>query len=65
MYLAEPPLVQSEDILHPWVDPHHLKKHNREWWKGQQKVITAGVEEWCNIIKSHHDLPTYGHPGIS
>jgi hypothetical protein len=62
----EPPhSVQNEDTLQPWVDPHQLKKINGEWWKGQRKVITGDVEVRCNIIKNHHDLPTYGHPGIS
>jgi hypothetical protein len=34
-------------------------------WKGQRKVITGDTETRCNIIKNHHDLPAYGHPGIS
>jgi hypothetical protein len=62
----EPPhSVQDEDTLQPWVDPHQLKKINGEWWKGQRKVITGNAEVRRNIIKNHHDLPTYGHPGIS
>jgi hypothetical protein len=64
-YQAEAPAVQNEDILHPWIDPHRLKKINGEWWKGQQKVITGGTEDRCNIINNHHDLPAYGHLGIS
>jgi hypothetical protein len=64
-YLAKAPLARNEDILRPWVDPHHLKKINGEWWKGQQKVITGEEEDQRNIIKNHHDLPGYGHPGIS
>jgi hypothetical protein len=28
-------------------------------------VITGDAEARRNIIKNHHDLPTYGHPGIS
>jgi hypothetical protein len=43
-YLPESPSTQNEDILRPWVDPHHLRKLNGEWWKGQQKVITGGIE---------------------
>jgi hypothetical protein len=27
--------------------------------------MTGGTETQCNIIRNHHDLPTYGHPGIS
>jgi hypothetical protein len=33
-YLPEPSLVQNENILHPWINPHNLKEINREWWKG-------------------------------
>jgi hypothetical protein len=62
----EPPhAAQNEDILRPWVDPHQLKKINGEWWKGQRRVITGDTEMRRTIIKNHHDLPAYGHPGIS
>jgi hypothetical protein len=64
-YASEPQVTQDEDILRPWIDPHHLKKIDGEWWKGQRKVITGNTEIWRNIIKNHHDLPAYGHPGIS
>jgi hypothetical protein len=57
--------MQDEDVLHPWIDPHHLKKLNGEWWKGQKKVITGGIEVRRRIIRNHHDLPAYGHPGIA
>jgi hypothetical protein len=62
----EPPrAAQNEDILRPWVDPHQLKEINGEWWKGQRRVITGDTEMRRTIIKNHHDLPAYGHPGIS
>jgi hypothetical protein len=64
-YIPEPQLVQDEDILHPWIDPHHLKKIKGEWWKGRQKVITGDINIRRNIIKDHHDLPAYGHLGRS
>jgi hypothetical protein len=64
-YVPKPCLTQNEDILHPWIDPHGLKKINGEWWKGQQKVITGEAGMRREIIKNHHDLPAYGHPGIS
>jgi hypothetical protein len=64
-YIPETQLVQDEDILRPWVDPHHLKKINGEWWKEQRKVITGNTETRRNIIKNYHNLPAYGHPGIS
>jgi hypothetical protein len=31
----------------------------------QQKVITGGIEVQRKIIRNHHDLPAYGHPGIA
>jgi hypothetical protein len=64
-YVPEPQLAQDKDILCAWIDPHHLKKINGEWWRGQQKVITGSTDTRRNIIKNHHDLPAYGHPGIS
>ena len=35
------------------------------WWKGNQLVITADVPLRRTIVQMHHDLPAYGHPGIS
>ena len=64
-YIPEDPPQQNEDILRPWVNAHNLKKVNGEWWKERRKVITAKAEQKRNIIKAYHDLPAYGHPGIS
>jgi hypothetical protein len=64
-YIPEDPPQQNEDILRPWVNAHNLKKVNGEWWKEKRKVITAKAEQKRNIIKAYHDLPAYGHPGIS
>ena len=64
-YIPNEPAQQDENILHPWIDPHNLKKINGEWWKGRCKVITMGLEQKWNIIRAYHDLPAYGHPGIS
>ena len=55
---------QDEDILTPWIDPHGLKKINGIWWKNTQLVVTAEGERKRSIVRSHHDLPAYGHPGI-
>jgi hypothetical protein len=30
MYTSETQVTQDEDILHPWIDLHHLKKINGE-----------------------------------
>ena len=64
-YIPEEPAQQDENILCPWIDPHNLKKINGEWWNGRRKVITMGPEQRQNIIRAYHDLPAYGHPGIS
>ena len=57
--------TQDEDILRPWVDPHGLKLIDRTWWKGDQRVITSGMEGKRQLVHDHHDLPVYGHPGIA
>jgi hypothetical protein len=56
---------QDRLILTPWIDPHNLKEINSVWWKGQQRVVTGGPAERQDIIHNHHNLPAYGHPGIS
>ena len=33
--------------------------------KNDRRVITSSLEDKQAIIKSLHDLPAYGHPGIS
>ena len=64
-YIPDEPVQQDENVLRPWIDPHNLKKINGEWWKERRKVITMGPEQRRNIIRAYHDLPAYGHPGIS
>ena len=48
-----------------WVDPHKLKKINDIWYHQGQRVVTGDIEERRTIIKTKHDLPVHGHPGIS
>ena len=64
-YIPNEPPQQDEGIVRQWAGTHDLKKKNREWWKGQCKVITGGEEERRKIIQAYHDLPGYGHPGIN
>ena len=64
-YEPEEPPLQDEAILCPWIQTHNLKKVKGEWWKGTKKVVTQGTEEKWKILQAYHDLPTYGHPGIS
>jgi hypothetical protein len=56
---------QEESVLKPWIDPHQLKQHNRIWYKNGRQVVTGNTEAKHFIIKSHHDSPVHGHPGIS
>jgi hypothetical protein len=56
---------QEESVLKPWVDPHQLKQHQGRWYKDDRQVVTGGIEAKRHIIRSHHDSPVYGHPGIS
>ena len=56
---------QDEETLKPWVDPHRLKRVNNIWYKEGRCVITSVIEAKRTIIKSHHDPPVYGPPGIS
>jgi hypothetical protein len=47
---------------------HTISKSSKENGGGdnkRQKVITEGTETQRNIIKNHHDLLAYRHPGIS
>ena len=56
---------QNKEMLKPWVDPHKLKSINGVWYKEGGCVITGRLVEKQDIIKSQHDPPVYGHPGIS
>jgi hypothetical protein len=56
---------QEESVLKPWIDPHQLKQHNGIWYKNGRQVVMGNTEAKCFIIKSHHDSPVHGHPGIS
>jgi Integrase zinc binding domain len=58
-------LVQDDNVIKRWVDPHHLKYISGRWTKDDWQVITGSLEDRRAIIKSLHDLPAYGHPGIS
>ena len=63
--ITSPEEGQDEETLRPWIDPHKLKCVNNVWYKEGRCVITSIVEDKRNIIKSCHDLPVYGHPGIN
>ena len=56
---------QDEATLKSWVDPHKLKRVNDVWYKQGRRIITGSLADKHIIIKSHHDPPVYGHPGIS
>ena len=56
---------QDEDTIRRWVDPHRLKKIDGRWTKDNREVVTGSLEERRAIVRSRHDPPTYGHPGIT
>ena len=56
---------QDEEAVKLWIDPHRLKRINNVWYKEGKRVVTGTRDHKCTIIKSHHDPPVYGHPGIS
>jgi hypothetical protein len=57
--------AQDEEELRPWVDPHGLRKVEEVWWKDGRRVVTGNAERRRQLVHDHHDLPAYGHPGIS
>jgi ribonuclease HI len=57
--------AQDEGELRPWVDPHGLRKVEEVWWKDGRRVVTGNADRRRQLVHDHHDLPAYGHPGIS
>jgi hypothetical protein len=45
MMPSNPSDVQDKTILHPWVDPHQLKKLNGAWYKEGQQVVMKGSKK--------------------
>ena len=64
-YIPKEPLQQDKGVIRQWAGTHNLKKVKGEWWKGMRKVITGGELGKHKIIQAYHDVPAYGHPGIS
>ena len=56
---------QDEEAIKPWIDPHRLKCINNVWYKEGRHVVMGALDHKRTIIKSRHDPPVYGHPGIS
>ena len=56
---------QDADTLRSWIDPHQLKNIQGTWYKNGRLVVTGGIQDKRTIIKSRHDPPVYGHPGIN
>ena len=56
---------QDEEAIKAWVDPHKLKHIHNVWYKEGRRVVTRSLKNKSTIIKSRHDPPVYGHPGIS
>ncbi len=62
---ANPIYEQDEELLKPWIDAHQLKKIEGTWYKDGRRVVTGKAEHKRLFIHAHHDVPTYGHPGIN
>jgi hypothetical protein len=58
-------MTQEESTLKPWIDPNQLKQHQGIWYKDERQVVTGDIEAKRQLIRSLHDSPVYGHPGIS
>ena len=65
MTRENPVYQQSKDTLKAWIDPQRLKKVEGLWYKDGRRVVTSIASEQHTLIQNHHDLPVYGHPGIS
>jgi hypothetical protein len=63
--LTEDEEPQDEKTLRPWVDPHNLREVDGVWWKEGRRVVTGDLAYRQQVVHDHHDLPAYGHPGIS
>jgi hypothetical protein len=63
--LTEDEERQNEETLRPWVDPHNLREVDGVWWKEGRRVVTGDLAYQRQVVHDHHDLPVYGHPGIS
>ncbi len=57
--------AQDEGTLKPWIDAHQLKKIKGTWYKDGRRVVTGTMEHKRAFIRTHHDTPIYGHPGIN
>ena len=63
--ITSPGEGQDEEVVKPWVDPHKLKRIHNVWYKEGRRVVTGSTDAKRVIIRSRHDPPVYGHPGIS
>ncbi len=62
---ADPIYAQDEEMIKPWIDAHQLKRIKGVWYKDGRCVVTGKTEHKRTFIQNHHDMPTYGHPGIN
>jgi hypothetical protein len=63
--LTEDEEQQDEKMLRLWIDPHNLREVDGVWWKEGRRVVTGDLAYRQQVVHDHHDLPAYGHPGIS
>ena len=43
MMIEHPVYEQDEDVLHPLIKPHGLKKLQDTWYKDGRRVVTGGL----------------------
>src|ERR1700744_1278783 len=59
-----PYYIQDEGKIQQWTKPHQLQKVEGTWYKNGKRVVTGGLTIKRQLIRNHHDLSVYGHPGI-
>ena len=62
---AHPVYKQNIKTFQAWINPHKLKRIEGTWYKDGRQVVTDDLDHKCTLIKSHHDPPVCGHPGIN
>src|SRR6267378_2677209 len=65
MTIETPQYEQQPSLIRKWVDAHRLKEFHGRWYKDGHFVITGDLGQKRMILRSLHDAPTTGHPGIA
>ena len=65
MTIETPQYEQQPSLIRKWIDAHRLKEFNGKWYKDGHFVITGDLDQKWMILRSLHDAPATGHPGIA